>query len=140
MRLRTTLVDCRLELRETIEFRFGSLELKDSPPPLLVEIRTALAQVLEAPSRKVILIGHAGNAEARTREVRARLALGRVEVVRRLLLEAGLPDDRLIARTADSTSVPPSAQRSEVSFEFDPDRPTRTDADPESLRAQRWCP
>lgn len=142
MHLRTTLVDCRLLMPETIEFQFAALTPKGSPPPKLAAIQAALAQVLEAPSRKVIVIGHAGDAEARTSEARDRLAVGRAEVVRRLLVDSGLPRERLIARAANAGGgpVPLAAQRSMVSFEFDPDRPTRADADPEAQRTRRWCP
>ncbi len=141
MHLRTTLVDCRLSMLETIEFRFASLVPKDSPPPQLAAIQATLARVLEVPARKVILIGHAGVAEANTPDARERLAAGRAEVVRGLLIGAGLPGDRLVARSASagSAAVPPPAQGSVVSFEFDPDRPTRADASPEAQRTRRWC-
>lgn len=142
MHLRTTLVDCRLMMSETIEFKFASLALKGSPPPHLAEIQAALEQSLVAPSRKVIVVGHAGAGEANTREARDRLAAGRAEAVRRLLLQAGLPGDRLIARAASAagTSMPLPEHRSVVSFEFDPDRPTRADASAEELQRRRWCP
>lgn len=142
MHLRMTLVDCRLLMPETIEFQVASLIPKGSPPPKLAAIQAALAQALEAPSRKVIVIGHAGHAEGKTSEARERLALGRAEVVRRLLVDAGMPGERLIARSASAAGSPPvplPAQRSVVSFEFDPDRPTRADADPEAQRTRRWC-
>jgi flagellar motor protein MotB len=141
MYLRMTQLDCSLRLLETIEFQQASRALVASAGPLLAEIAAALAQVLAVPTRKLIVIGYAGEAEAKTNEARVRLALGRAEVVRRLLIDAGLPGDRLVAVAADAgtTPLPIPAHRRVVSFELDPDRPTRADVEAETRRAERWC-
>ena len=136
-----TQLDCRLQVLETIEFQYASLALVTPARPVLAEIAAALAGVLAVPGRKLMLIGHAGAAETKTSEARARLALGRAEVVRRVLIDAGLPGDRLVALAAGAgtTSVPIQADRRVVSFELDPDHPTLADVDAEARRAHRWC-
>lgn len=134
----TTLVDCRMQVAATIEFHYASLVLVGSPPPELVPLQAALAQVLDAPHRKLIVVGHAGAAEAKTDAARVRLAARRADVVRRLLVEGGLPGDRVFARPAGAHVLPPATQ-SAVSFELDPDHPTRDDVDAEARRGRRWC-
>lgn len=137
-----TLLACFVEVAATIEFQQASSEPVGSPPPELAKVKRALEEALEAPRRKVFVIGHATNEETETEDGREKLRAQRADVVRALLIGAGLPADRLFVRTRTTLvpSEPHPTHRRFVSFELDPAEPQRTDAGAGSNSANLpWC-
>lgn len=138
----STLMACAIQVTATVEFQLASLQPVPTPWPELAALAEELARALEAPSRKVLVIGHAGNDEAATLEPREALAAGRAEVVRSLLIGAGLPGSRLVSTTQERhvRSEPLPDHLRIVSFQLDPPDPTRTDASAQSRRGNLpWC-
>lgn len=135
-------MECIVEVTTTIEFQQASLATVGSPPSELAKVEPALEAALEAPGRKVLVIGHAADEEAETEDGREKLRTQRAEEVRTLLIGAGLPADRLFTRTRSTLvpSEPHPAHRRFVSFELDPADAQRTDAMAREGRGDRpWC-
>jgi len=142
MQRASTLMACAIQVTATVEFQPTSLQPVPTPWPELAAIAEELARALEAPGRKVLVIGHAGNDEPTTPEARDALAGGRAEVVRSLLIGAGLPGDRLVLTTQERhvRSEPLPDHLRVVSFQLDPPDPTRTDASAQGRRGDLpWC-
>lgn len=135
-----TLVECSVQVAATVEFPPTSLEPVLASRPPFAAIVEDLARALEAPARKLIVVGHAGNDEATTNEAREALAGGRAEVVRKLLISAGLPGERIVASSREPylRDEPLPEHLRVVSFELDPTVPSRAEA--EGWRGDLpWC-
>jgi outer membrane protein OmpA-like peptidoglycan-associated protein len=121
-------MDCEIKISLQFQFESGSWVLSDDERQKLREASPHLRRMLEPPERKITVVGHVLPSEARTQESLRQIATRRADVVRRALLQEGLPKERLTAKAApveDGTSTPPIYRV--VTFDIEPTRPFVSD-------------
>jgi outer membrane protein OmpA-like peptidoglycan-associated protein len=129
----TTLKNCEIKITLQVQFESGSWALSEDQRDRLREASTQLRLMLEPPERRIVVVGHVLRSESTAQEKLRQIATRRAEAVRKALVQAGLPKERLTSKTAppsDGTSDPPTWRV--VTFELEPNRPYSSDVTPDA--------